>query len=1026
MLLCSGDGPNSTFTPPAGQGWTLYSTDNLNFDGQTVAVFTNNALPSATSYDISSNAGGTSVYIWTFSGAASATPFTASKNVQDSTHASPVTVTATGLSTPANDCALLWLAGLDTGGGGITWTWPTGYTDGQQSYDNDFFSSGGAGGKTQAVAGPTGDVVGTVTGQSMAWVAYLIAVAPAGGGSTTYPIGVSESVTISDAASASALRVVSMSEFLSWSDALASLAARLAGLSEAVTLSESVVGGSAALNYYVDTSLYSPGARQQWAKGCPIGAVDPVTGDYVALTYRPSNNRTYLAVSTDKGVTWTYLLATDGESFGGGGFTSLAIDSAGGVHVVSEELQYCKIALTRSGGHVMGWTQGSLITPATGALNTNYCYNPTVLVVKNANGTECLAISCVHNLTSSGGNYDRAVIEITVTHNLTPTATANFFSLDGTAGSYTTIYTAIDATTDLNGYDASTMLAQMPGSKALVCWWGHNINEQYVGALYYCRYVLCSASGTNWTPETVTEIAHTTGARWVNVNNLVASSSEVFGLRTDGDNGLVIDKWASDGTFSKAFLSVPSSTPPIGLSGFLNVNASGTEFWCAYTRQDVSNPVGVQVYWGHYVNGSWITTLDTSGIATSNSYLPGYGGIAGVASGIATFATPDQARSWWVGSYYTIASSEFLVAASETVTMSASVGSVWSAVASAVESLSWTDSATANRSLLAGVSDSWTWTDSVAAGVALAAGLSESVTWSDTVGAVKAAVAQLSESVTLSDGLTAVASLLAGLAETVTVNEAIAATAVLVAAITESLSWSDGATALVTFVRSVSESVAWSDALAALANYVANVTESNAILEAVNAGSPGAYVAALAEMLTWSDGAEALAAFTLSVSDSVSWTEALAALGTYVASVTESTVLLDAVNAGNPSAYVAALAEMLSWTEGVAPQWAAIASLSESVTWSDAAQAMLVRLAALSESVEFFEAIGVVASYVANLGETVTLSELIQALQRSMVNVSEIIGWSELISAILSGFVPVFGRAKSNRIPMPRARIRRL
>lgn len=182
--LITQDGSGKTFSLPG--GWTVDRTDSITHgDTQTVARFTRvcDGTEGPTVTVSSSASGDMAVIIGGWDGVDNTTTeraASANNPNSSSVPTSPVTLTATTVTAVAGD-QLVFMGAVDSNGGGGSYSGPTGYTT--VSLTSGFFSTAVMGDEA-AAGGATGSVtsVWTSSGAQGNFVAYLIALQPAGSG----------------------------------------------------------------------------------------------------------------------------------------------------------------------------------------------------------------------------------------------------------------------------------------------------------------------------------------------------------------------------------------------------------------------------------------------------------------------------------------------------------------------------------------------------------------------------------------------------------------------------------------------------------------------------------------------------------------------------------------------------------------------------------------------------------------------------------------------------------------------------
>jgi hypothetical protein len=188
ILILSSDANASTPSPPS--GFTQLTKDTFTTpDGQVIVIWWKRAVGSdSLTVTGMSNVASKLLRCFAWSGRDTTNPPVMSASaVNQSSNASPTTLTANGVTALTGD-DLFWFGGLDVNTSGApTFTQPTGYTTQGVSTDTvDGFDIFGAATKDNVSAGATGTVSGTLTHSGSAgWNAYVIRI-PAASIGTTY------------------------------------------------------------------------------------------------------------------------------------------------------------------------------------------------------------------------------------------------------------------------------------------------------------------------------------------------------------------------------------------------------------------------------------------------------------------------------------------------------------------------------------------------------------------------------------------------------------------------------------------------------------------------------------------------------------------------------------------------------------------------------------------------------------------------------------------------------------------------
>lgn len=178
----------------------------------------------------------------------------------------------------------------------------------------------------------------------------------------------------------------------------------------------------------------------EWSTGENKGVRDNVTGDLVLIRWTQTNNAFVLYSSQDNGITWARL-ATDVSNPDPGAtyqyancLFGLAQDSSGAVHGITcgkqgdQRYFYIRFALTRSGGHVTGFSIAQNVIPLAFHARTGVDIRGNIYVIKQ-DGAERLLFTYGINIAANALDVNIFAVRSTT---ITPTLAAHFVGLDGT------------------------------------------------------------------------------------------------------------------------------------------------------------------------------------------------------------------------------------------------------------------------------------------------------------------------------------------------------------------------------------------------------------------------------------------------------------------------------------------------------------------------------------------------------------------------------------------------------------------
>lgn len=275
-------------------GWTAYGFNPLRptTDGQRIYVFWKIASGEGASWTWSTDTNNgndwTGTVVAYYGQNATWNTDTAHSTVDSTSNSSPVSVADSGVTTSLDNTLLLYIGAGDpnTNNSG-SWSDPSGYTAGSQSYANYaplMFAD-----KVQATAGASGSVAGTLAFAAGAagFAAVVIPITGTASGGTTYDVSISESVTASDALAAALSAAASVTEGVTVTDLWANVGQLVAALSEASAATDtltSIATLGAAVSEPV-TASDSPSGGSFFADAVtePATASDAKAGSLVAL-----------------------------------------------------------------------------------------------------------------------------------------------------------------------------------------------------------------------------------------------------------------------------------------------------------------------------------------------------------------------------------------------------------------------------------------------------------------------------------------------------------------------------------------------------------------------------------------------------------------------------------------------------------------------------------------------------------------------------------------------------------------------
>lgn len=206
-----------------------------------------------------------------------------------------------------------------------------------------------------------------------------------------------------------------------------------------------------------------------------------------------------------------------------------------------------------------------------------------------------------------------------------------------------------------------------------------------------------------------------------------------------------------------------------------------------------------------------------------------------------------------------VANRDAVASASDTVTLSDSAIANRNAVAVASDTLSLSDSAVAAAGVAASASDTITLSDSAVAAQNASASASDTITLSDSAIANRSAVAVASDSLTLTDSAVAAQNAVAVATDSITLSDSAEGSIAggLEASASDTLTLSDSAVANVSAVATATDSISLSDSAVANRSAVATAQDSITLSDSAIANVQAVITAVATDSITLSDSAVA-------------------------------------------------------------------------------------------------------------------------------------------------------------------------
>lgn len=191
IAIMESDDPANTWTAPDGTWTQLYNVHNAGSDNATVAIWYKKSGVGSGTYTFTSSTstlqGGVLVAV---SGANSTNPIDQSSSNPSTDAGDPWTLSATSITTVANNCLLLWFGAVSPTNnvGTDVFTFPGGYTSRVQMTDTSGWNGIGICSLALGAAGATGAGAGSDTRSgalAAATFAFHVSIAPANAATAT-------------------------------------------------------------------------------------------------------------------------------------------------------------------------------------------------------------------------------------------------------------------------------------------------------------------------------------------------------------------------------------------------------------------------------------------------------------------------------------------------------------------------------------------------------------------------------------------------------------------------------------------------------------------------------------------------------------------------------------------------------------------------------------------------------------------------------------------------------------------------
>lgn len=361
----------------------------------------------------------------------------------------------------------------------------------------------------------------------------------------------------------------------------------------------------------------------EWSSGENKGIRDNVTGDLLLFRWTSGNSNIALYSSQNEGATWS-LLASDVSNPEGGRtiqypnvLFSVCQDAAGKVHGISTGKQgntnyyYCRFALTRSGGHVTGFSfERAPVVMGTNHGRTGFEIRGNIYVMK-LDGAEVL--TWTYGINQAGGLLDCNFYGGRST-TLTPNSSADFVQFNGSAGDNLLF---ADTGNDNKNHDMEGMLCQNEASEDIYFVFGH-INADMAlggsGAKYDIKAIRLPKISGGFSTASLTPV--TIVANGAVIPHLLDSDSttdKAWVMYNHPSLGINFGYFDSGGTWHGEAVTSPLNTANRAAFGTFTAGNDG-RLWAVFTSYGVynsgnPNSVGRLAYWN---GASWTTQNDAT------------------------------------------------------------------------------------------------------------------------------------------------------------------------------------------------------------------------------------------------------------------------------------------------------------------------------------------------------------------------------------------------------------------------------
>jgi len=362
-----------------------------------------------------------------------------------------------------------------------------------------------------------------------------------------------------------------------------------------------------------------------WSAGQNHGIVDSVTGDRCLFVYSTANTNVLLYVCAANSNVWlkkaTVNVGVQNGLLGvcqditNGAVHALLFDSTG----ITNARRYARWALTRSGGHVTGF---SVTTSFDLTTHTNSDFDPRgSIYVFKFGGAERLAY--IYGYATTSGPTTDFVYYCAESSTLTPSSSASFTGIDG-SGSDTLAINLTDLTGIRTNHTFQAWLAQETSTENLFLIAGHvysgdTLAVTTTGTLNDCWYKQLTKGASGWTAPTATvagtAFATDNGTTVPCVMGVFTGTSRAYVMYTSPANGVKISYLDSAGALNTISAS-PLSTANRGGFGALTVDASNN-IQAIFNTEGVSgslNPVNRFAYYDN-TQGAWTININGTAIA---------------------------------------------------------------------------------------------------------------------------------------------------------------------------------------------------------------------------------------------------------------------------------------------------------------------------------------------------------------------------------------------------------------------------